>query len=244
MNWFVKPIDIKLIACTKLLLVVTIVSYPAHDNEHSRSWVFTWRTILSADVQTSVNNRQGKSAKHSIKQILNYNQTPHSPLLAWCVRAPRFSDTSVKCSAQLYCSQTSKCSTHWGCGSLGWVVRVTPTNPVHRERIRGCIKTTAPTGMCHIQMGALLSPDKALVLCHIPEIHDGEGGLGKEWYFSHWGTKPLSVGLRDSHMGRKTGWVITIITTIILPSRQLLLTGTSSSPNQIDHSSRWDNIAV
>lgn len=63
---------------------------------------------------------------------------------------------------------------------MGWVVSVIPTNPAHRERIRERLKTTAPTGMCHIQMEALLSPDKALVLCHIPEIHAGEGGSGKE----------------------------------------------------------------
>lgn len=37
--------------------------------------------------------------------------------------------------------------------------------------------------MCHIQMGALLSPDKALVLCHIPEIHAGEGAWGRSDIF-------------------------------------------------------------
>lgn len=110
------------------------------------------------------------------KQTLDYNRTPHSPLLAWCVRALRFSDTSVKCSAQLYCSQTSRCATRWGCDSLGWVVRVTPTNPVHRERIRGRIKTTAPTGMCHIQMGGPIVPRQSFgVMSHSRNPRWGRG---------------------------------------------------------------------
>lgn len=37
--------------------------------------------------------------------------------------------------------------------------------------------------MCHIQKGALLSPDKALVVCQIPKIHGGEGAQGRRDIF-------------------------------------------------------------
>lgn len=123
----------------------------------------------------------------------------------------------------------------WGCDRVGLVAGLTPatTNPAHTERIGGRIKTTAPTGMCHIQLEALLSLHKALVLCHVPEICSGEGGSGKEWYFSHWSTKSQTVGLCDSHRGRRRGWVIKIIITIILSSRQMLLTPHPVIQNQL-----------
>lgn len=92
------------------------------------------------------------------------------------------------------------------CDSLAWVVRVTPTNPVHRGEDHWMYKNKCShRGCVTFRWGAPLSPDKALAVCHIPEIHAGEGGSGKERYFSHRGTKPQSVGLCDSHVGRKRG---------------------------------------
>lgn len=83
-------------------------------------------------------------------------------------------------------------------------------------------------------MEAPLSPDKASVRYDIPELHSGERGLGMERYFSHWGTKPHSVGLHDSHGQRRRGWVIIIITAIILSSRRLLLKGLFAQSDQIN----------
>lgn len=102
-----------------------------------------------------------------------------------------------------------------------------PYDPAHRDKIREHIKTTAPTRMCNIHLGGPIVPRQCLhAMSHSRNPH-----MTKERYFSHRGTKPHSVGLGDSCVGRKRGWVITIISITILPSRQLLLSGTPQCRN-------------
>lgn len=128
----------------------------------------------------------------------------------------------------------------WGHDCVDCVVSIIPTDPSHREGIRERIKTTAPTGMCHIRTGALLSPDKALVLCHIPEIHGGEGGSGKEWYFSHRSTKSLwlTQGEGPRLSNQNNNYHHPVVSTVVMKR------GSSSRYTESDHSSRYSNNAV
>lgn len=116
--------------------------------------------------QTAADNRRGNSARHGAKRMADGqpqtlskqpNITSQSAVRLMC-QGSWICDISVRASAQRYSRHPSKFSYTEALTAWGWVVRVTPTNPAHRERIRGRIKTTAPAGMCHIQMGALLSP--------------------------------------------------------------------------------------
>lgn len=92
-----------------------------------------------------------------------------------------------------------------GLAGVGGALRETPTKPTHGQRIRGCLKT-APAGMRHIQNGGpIVPPDKALVLCDIPEIHGGEGGGGSEGEggpFSHTGAQSHRASVSMTHAGR------------------------------------------
>lgn len=115
----------------------------------------------------------------------------HWQMSVWCVR------TEAKVALRDYWGSKFTCSD-------GAAVP-TPTSPAHSGRIRALIKaTSAPAGdvsQSHRGAGGAFSsaPTKLWWICHIPEIHAGEG----ERYFSHPGTKPRSVGLWLTHTEEK-----------------------------------------
>ncbi len=225
------------------------------ENEHRSSWVVTSRTpsarvtnLICSIRQTAADNSRGNSARQTAKlmangqpQTLNNSPTsPHSPPLAWCVRALRF----LTLVSKVVLSDTAV----WGCDCVGWVVRVTPTNPVHRERIRGRIKTTAPTGMCHIQMGALLSPRQSFgAMSHSRNPRWGRGLREGVIFFtprhkaaerrSPWLTHGEEKGLSNHNNNRHHPAVSTVAANRDSSHNQY-------SNTESDHSSRWDNIAV
>lgn len=87
-------------------------------------------------------------------------------------------------------------------------------------------------------------PTKLWCSVTFPKSRVGKGARGRS-DISHTGAqKPHSLGLHDSHRQRRRGWVIIIITTIILPSRRLPLKDSSPSHSQSDQSSRWSGLSV